>query len=473
MIGDPKPYPEYRPAKGGWLGQIPSHWMVRRMKYVVRETDSRSTSGKEQLLRISQYTGVTQRRVDSFEEPDTRAASLVGYKHVKPEHLVINIMLAWNGSMGVSKFSGIASPAYCVYRFRHDVHPWYFHNLLRSPAYKARIKASSTGVVESRLRLYSNDLGRIEATLPPASEQAAIVRFLDWANGRMERAIRAKRKVIALLNEQKQAIIHRAVTRGLDPSVPLKPSGIPWLGDIPQHWEVRRLKSLCRFVTSGSRGWARYYADAGFVFLRIGNISTTSVDLRLKRMTYVMPPAGAEGERTRAIPDDLLLSITAQIGAVGVVPEALGEAFVNQHTALIRLRLGESVPRWVAYGLLSQFGKDQCRLMTNGGTKIGLTLDDVRCLVVLLPPIEEQATIVNGIERQTGDLDAAISRLEREIELLREYRTRLVADVVTGKLDVREAAMRLPDEAEPAEDDATAADEEEADEAAEAEDMVA
>jgi type I restriction enzyme S subunit len=139
--------------------------------------------------------------------------------------------------------------------------------------------------------------------LPPPDEQAAIVRFLDWANGRLERAIRAKRKVIALLNEQKQAIIHRAVTRGLDPSVPLKPSGIPWLGDIPQHWEVRRLKSLCRFVTSGSRGWARYYADDGFVFLRIGNISTTSIDLRLKRISYVTPPPGAEGERTRARPN--------------------------------------------------------------------------------------------------------------------------------------------------------------------------
>jgi type I restriction enzyme S subunit len=283
---------------------------------------------------------------------------------------------------------------------------------------------------------------------PPPAEQAAIVRFLDWTNGRLERAIRAKRKVIALLNEQKQAIIHRAVTRGLDPSVPLKPSGIPWLGDIPQHWEVRRLKSLCRVVTSGSRGWARYYADAGFVFLRIGNISTTSVDLRLKRITYVTPPAGAEGERTRARPDDLLLSITAQIGAVGVVPDGLGEAFVNQHTALIRLQPSKSFARWVAYGLLSQFGKDQCRLMTNGGTKIGLTLDDVRCLSVLLPPLEEQSRLVAGIENQTRELNVVISRLEREIELLREYRTRLVADVVTGKFDVREAAARLPDKAE-------------------------
>ena len=168
------------------------------------------------------------------------------------------------------------------------------------------------------------------------------------------------------------------------------------------------------------------------------------------------PPLGSEGERTRALPDDLLLSITAQIGAVGVVPRGLGEAFVNQHTALIRVLQGESIPRWVAYCLLSEFGKDQCRLMTNGGTKIGLTLDDVRCIAVVLPPLNEQVALVNSIERQTGNLDTSISRLEREIDLLRGYRTRLVADVVTGKVDVREAAAHLPEEAvpEPTEADA-------------------
>jgi type I restriction enzyme S subunit len=112
MIANLNPYSEYRTAEGGWLGKIPSHWTVRRMKYVVRETDSRSTSGSEQLLRVSQYTGVTQRRrADGLDEPDTRADSLVGYKRVEPNDLVINIMLAWNGSMGVSKYVGIASPA--------------------------------------------------------------------------------------------------------------------------------------------------------------------------------------------------------------------------------------------------------------------------------------------------------------------------------------------------------------------------
>jgi type I restriction enzyme S subunit len=115
MIANLKPYAEYQDSGLAWMGKVPAHWVVRRLKYIVQELDSRSTSGQEQLLRVSQFTGVTQRlRAEGQDEPDTRAASLVGYKRVEPDELVINIMLAWNGSMGVSKYSGIASPAYCV-----------------------------------------------------------------------------------------------------------------------------------------------------------------------------------------------------------------------------------------------------------------------------------------------------------------------------------------------------------------------
>jgi type I restriction enzyme S subunit len=253
MIANLQPYLEYKDSGVPWLGKIPTRWDVRRMKLLLREVDSRSSTGKEQLLRVSQYTGVTQRKAtDGFDAPDTRASSLVGYKRVSTDDLVINIMLAWNGSMGVSRYEGIASPAYCVYRFKGGARPWYYHELLRLPLYKGRIKTASTGVVESRLRLYSDDLGRIEAIQPPPEDQDAIVRFIDYANGRLERAIRAKRKVIALLHEQKRVIIHRAVTRGLDATVPLKPSGIPWLGDIPKHWEVLRSKYIYREVDNRS-----------------------------------------------------------------------------------------------------------------------------------------------------------------------------------------------------------------------------
>lgn len=446
MIADLKPYVEYRPAEGEWLGRIPSHWMVRRMKYVLCETDTRSASGKEQLLRVSQYTGVTQRhRADGLDEPETRADSLVGYKCVMPNDLVINIMLAWNGSMGVSRYSGIASPAYCVYRFGRNAHPWYFHNLLRSPAYKARIKASSTGVVESRLRLYSDDLGRIEAILPPPAEQTAIVRFLDWVNGRLDRAIKAKRKVIALLNEQKQAIIHRAVTRGLDPTVPLKPSGIPWLGDIPQHWEVRRLKFEMSFRGGGtpSKGNPAYWNGT------IPWVSPKDMksDVIRDAEDHITERAVAESS-TNLVPAGSLLMVVRS----GILQRAIPVARCSREVAL-----NQDMKALTSKGRLNldyfvMFIRGCEKRLLRVWTKQGATVESIehRYLAntkVAIPPPDEQQRIVESIDVNSTPLNSTISRLEREIELLREYRTRLIADVVTGKLDVREVAARLPEEA--------------------------
>jgi len=281
-----KPYPAMKDSGAPWLGKVPEHWETWRLKYLLHERDSRSADGREQLLCVSQYTGVTQRlSSDGTEEPDTRAASLVGYRRVQANELVVNIMLAWNGSMGVSRYDGIASPAYCVYRFVPSANPWYFHHLLRSPTYKAHIKTVSTGVVESRLRLYSDDLYKIEALLPPLPEQSAIVRFLDHADRRIRRYIRAKQKLIKLLEEQKQAIIHRAVTRGLDPNVRLKPSGVPWLGDVPEHWEVRKLRSLFRRHGSGTTPAGDAYYGGGIPWIMTGDLTDTVVSETKRSVT--------------------------------------------------------------------------------------------------------------------------------------------------------------------------------------------
>ena len=264
MTSGLKPYPAYKDSGVEWLGEVPVHWDIRRVKYLLKECDTRSTDGSEELLRVSQYTGVTLRSpTNNGNDPDTRAASLVGYKRVEPNDLVVNIMLAWNGSLGVSQFRGIASPAYCVYRFSANSHPWYFHHLLRSPTYKVRIKSNSTGVVESRLRLYTDDLYRLEALVPPVTEQTAIVRFLDHADRRIRRNIRAKQKLIVLLEEQKQAIIHQAVTGQIDvrtgkPYPDYKASGVEWLGEVPEHWKWCRLRNVVSLVTTGSRGWSSY-----------------------------------------------------------------------------------------------------------------------------------------------------------------------------------------------------------------------
>ena len=428
MIADLKPYSEYKESGLPWLGRVPGHWNIRRVKLLLREVDSRSTSGKEQLLRVSQYTGVTQRKsADGSDEPDTRAASLIGYKRVCSNDLVINIMLAWNGSMGVSRHEGIASPAYCVYRFNKDALPWYYHELLRLPVYKGRIKVASTGVVESRLRLYSNHFGCIEAILPPFDEQAAIVRFLDHATHRLDKAIRAKRKTIALLNEQKQAIIHRAVTRGLNHDAQLKDSGIPWLGQIPAHWKICRVKD--QFQCLNSR--------------RIPLSSVERGVMTSRQYDYYGASKVIDKVDDFLFDDELLL--IAEDGANLVLRNlplaiiARGKFWVNNHAHILKPK-GCNLEYMAGYLETLNY-----QPWITGAAQPKLTKDRLMSIAIAVAPVTEQLAIVQHYTEQAQPIIATIKTTEREIDLLREYRTRLITDVVTGKLDVREAAARLPE----------------------------
>lgn len=442
MIEGLKPYAEYKESGLPWLGRVPAHWDVRRTKLILREVDSRSTTGKEQLLRVSQYTGVTQRKAaDGSDAPDTRAASLVGYKRVSVNDLVINIMLAWNGSMGVSRFDGIASPAYCVYRLNNGALPWYFHQLFRLPLYKGRIKAVSTGVIESRLRLYSDDLGRIEAILPPPDEQTAIVRFLDHANRKIDGFIRAKRKLIGLLNEQKQAIIHRAVTRGLHPDVPLKPSGIPWLGDIPQHWEVRRVKQATRILrgkfSHRPRNDPSFY-DGPYPFIQTGSVAQAD-----KFITSYKQTLNEKGlSVSKLFPSGtLVMTIAANIGDVAIL--TFEACFPDSIVGIVPR--GPLDRDYLYFVFLCMKGELLREAPVN--TQGNLNVERIGTMWMPLPPLSEQEQITKHIERDTAALTTAIARTEREIALMQEYRMRLTADLVTGKLDVRAAAAKLPDPA--------------------------
>lgn len=446
MIAGLKSYPAMKDTGVPWLGHVPEHWEIRRIKYILRERDVRSLDGSEQLLRVSQYTGVTERkRADGGEEPDTRAESLVGYKRVEPNDLVVNIMLAWNGSMGVSPFFGIASPAYCVYYFRPGAQPWFFHHLLRSPAYKARIKAVSTGVVESRLRLYTDDLFRLEALVPPPAEQAAIVRFLDYADRRIRRYIRAKQKLIKLLEEQKQAIIHRAVTRGLDPNVRLKPSGVEWFGDVPEHWEVSQIRSVAHVVRGGSprpAGSPLYFHGTCAPWITVGEITKDSGMYLIETSTR-LTPAGAE--RSRMIEVGTLL-LTNSGATLGIPKISHIQGCINDGVAAF-LKLRARVNKEFLYFYwLTQTA--HLKAWVDLGAQPNLNTQIIGSWPVPIPTIDEQEVIVQYIRQETVLFTDATERANCEISLLREYRTRLIADVVTGKRDVREAAKELPEEAE-------------------------
>ena len=439
MINELQPYLSYKSSGVEWIGDVPAHWDVQRLKYLLRERDIRSADGSEELLSVSQYTGVTQRkRVDSGDAPDTRAESLIGYKCVELQDLVVNIMLAWNGSMGVSQFHGIASPAYCVYRFLAGVNPWFYHYLLRSPIYKAYIKSASTGVVESRLRLYTDDLYRFYAIVPPLPEQTAIVRYLDQADERIRRYVSSRERLIELLEEYRQAVIHHAVTRGLDPDVRLKPSGVAWLGDMPEHWETKRLKTIGR-IRYGLGQPPRELAD-GLPLIRATNVDHGRIID--KNLLYIDPldvPSGRDAIlREKEI---IVVRSGAYTGDSAIVPKAYDGAITGYDMVV---SVTGAQPEFVAMALLCKYVRDdQLIVASTRSAQPHLNAEELGTAILLIPPLNEQAAIVAYLDKATADIDAAIDRARREIELLDEYRTRLIADVVTGKVDVREAAAEL------------------------------
>jgi type I restriction enzyme S subunit len=191
------------------------------------------------------------------------------------------------------------------------------------------------------------------------------------------------------------------------------------------------------FLTSGSRGWAEHYSDDGALFIRTGNLTRDSIRLDLSDIQRVSVPEGTEGERTRVQPVDVLFSITAYLGSVAVVHENLEPAYVSQHVALARLVQRHLLPEWAAYVTLSFVGKTHLETQGYGGTKIQLSLDDIANLVMTVPNIKEQSSIVAFLDNETAKLDALTTEAQRAIELLKERRSALISAAVTGRIDVR------------------------------------
>jgi type I restriction enzyme S subunit len=463
MTSGLKPYPAYKDSGVPWLGEVPEHWVVKRNKLFMREVNDRSEDGSEELLTVSQYTGVTRRRERLSDESDllTNAASLVGYKRVMPGDLVMNIMLAWNGSLGVSAVNGIASPAYCVFRAKDGVDPRFLHYLLRTPLFTGAFKTVSTGVVDSRLRLYPDVFFRLSSQHPPFPEQAAIVRFLDYADRRIRRFVRAKKKLVALLNEQRQAIIQRAVTRGLDPNVSLKQISLESIEQIPDHWQITKLSRLTTSIGDGLHGSPEYVEESPYHFINGNNLSNGAI--RITSTTQYV--SASEFERYKIALDEstLLMSINGTIGSLAYYQ---GESIILGKSAAY-INCDKALSRSYLFFLLQSaaIGNFFQREVT-GTTIFNLSLESVRNIPVALPPPAEQLEISSFLALRTAEFNELIDKVKREIDLLREFRTCLIADVVTGKLNVREAAARLRDdrdEVKPLDDaDALTEDEKEA-----------
>lgn len=400
-------YTEYKDSGAKWLGEIPSHWGIRRAKYLWKETDCRSEFGSEQLLSVSQYDGVREAQSDS------RSESLKGYKIVKQENLVINIMLAWLGGLGVSKFDGIVSPAYCVYKLLDDQNPHFLHYLYRTPLYLAEFARHSTGIVPSRWRMYTDDFGEVLTILPPIEEQNRMVAYLDDATSKVDEAIAQQQKMIDLLNERKQIIINNAVTHGLDPNAKMKPSGIDWIGDIPEHWELRRMRYLCK-ITTGNKDTINRVDDGLYPF-------------------YVRSPK-VERINSYSYDGEAVLMAGDGVGAGKVFHYVNGK--FDYHQRVYCFYEIKMVKPKLLYFYMQNLFKNVIEQLSAKSTVDSVRLNMIQDFAVSIPPINEQIAIINYIDRSISSIDKAISNLDRQISLLQERKQIIINDVVTGKVKV-------------------------------------
>jgi type I restriction enzyme S subunit len=437
MNNELKPYDEYKVAPFPWLDSIPMHWQYKRAKSMYSKANRpiRETEEVVTCFRDGTVTLRKNRRTTGF----TESIKEIGYQGIRKGDLVIHVMDAFAGAVGVSDSDGKGTPVYSVCIPKNNLNNYYYAHIVREMAKAGFIQSLYRGIRERssdfRFEVFANQY----LPIPPRDEQDQIVKYLDFQLAKINKFIKAKKKLITDLKEQKQVIINEAVTRGINPNVKMKPSGIEWLGDIPEHWDIRKLRYLSTKFGSGvtPKGGAAIYVEKGIPFLRSQNIRNDG--LQLTNVSYITKEIHEQMQGSRVYSGDVLLNITgASIGRVCATPENLEEANVNQHVCIIRPEKKNLLPQYLVYYLSTPYIQEQIIMLQNGASREGLPLKVIKSFNILLPSINEQLNILDSITQKIDKINKSIATVEKEILLITEYRTTLTSDVVTGKVDVRD-----------------------------------
>ena len=436
--------PNQQPQRPSSGHAIPEHWKVIKLRGILRKTNERNRPDWP-LLSVVREQGVILRNIEDQEEnhnfiPD----DLSNYKVVRKGQFAMNKMKAWQGSYGISPLDGIVSPAYFVFDVK-GVTEDFFNRAIRSREYVTHFARASDGVRIGQWDLSPEQMREIPILVPPYNEQAAIVRYLDHADEQIQHYITSKERLIALMEEERQALVHQAVTRGLDPSVRLKPSGVEWLGDVPEHWRIGPLK---RAFVSMDYGISESASDSGTIhLLTMGNLRDGQV---------IVPHDGgvdSVDEYLLLREGDLLFNRTNSRELVGKVGLFAGHDSPTTFASyLVRMRpLPDQEPEYLNMALNdASFISHARRESVPSLHQSNLNPTRYGRIHIALPPKDEQGDILRTLQKETATLRDSAIQTRRQIDLVNEYRTRLIADVVTGQLDVREASAQLPEEAEKA-----------------------
>ena len=425
-----RPYPEYKDSGLPWLGRVPAHWDVRRNSRLFAQRNE-TGYGSLPILEVSLKTGVRVRDMDDLKHKQMMSDH-EKYKRAVKGDIAYNMMRMWQGAVGVAPEDGLVSPAYVVARPYPEAEPRYFSYLFRTDAYKNEVDGFSRGIVKDRNRIYWEDFKQMPSCFPPPDEQKIIADYLDAGVVKVRRFIRNRHRLIEVLNERKQAIINRAVTRGLDPNVTLKPSGIDWLGDIPEHWVVGRLKFIAKIIYGSSPHNSTYNADGIGTILVNGPDEYSCEDFGITRpLKWTTAPI-------KFAPKGALL-FCLRGSTTGRLNICHSDVSIGRGVAAL---VPHGDKHYFSYAMMTLRG--HLKATFRGSTFPSVTSSHLNNYWVPQPPITEQKPVAEYIDDATKSLNEAIAKATHEIALIREYRTRLIADVVTGKLDVRGLAPAGP-----------------------------
>ena len=445
MIPALKSYPTYKPSGVEWLGDVPEHWQMVPNRALMRlKKELVGSKSDEYLLLSLTKRGVVAR---DMENPEGKfPAQFDSYQVIEPGDLIFCLfdIDETPRTVGLSSLHGMITGAYTRVVCADETARRFVYLLYMALDNGKHLKPLYTGL---RKVITKSTFLSAKMPLPSPPEQAAIVRYLDHVDRRIRRYIRAKQKLIKLLEEQKQALIHQIVTRGLDPNVRLKPSGVEWLGDVPEHWEIHQLGRVGRFF-KGVGGTKEDEVPSGVPCVRYG-------DLYMQHQYFIRESRSRVSEQ-RAVDYTPIQYGDVLFAGSGETIEEIGKSAVNlisRHACcggdviIFRSQI-EVDASFLGYATDCPQAAHQKSLMGRGVTVMHIYGDELKYVWVAIPPLHEQAASARYLDKTTADVDTAIDRARRQIELLREYRPRLIADVVTGKLDVREAAASLLEEAD-------------------------
>ena len=427
-------YGSYKESGVKWLGKLPSHWRIAPFWSLYRRT-KRTGFPDADLLSIYRDYGVIRKsdRDDNFNNPSD---DLSTYQLVEPGDLAMNKMKAWQGSLGVSAHRGIVSPAYFVFQAHHVESRQFLHRLLRSSGYAVGFMSISKGIRIGQWDIDPDHLRRVPVPLPSLSEQAAIAAFLDREIGKIDALVEAQTRLIELLKEKRQAVISHAVTKGLDPAVPMKASGVEWLGQVPAHWEVRPIRKLAKLESghTPSRSKPEYWQDCTvpwFTLADVWQIREAKRD-RVFETKEMVSELGLANSSARLLPEGtVMLSRTASVGfsAIMGVPMATTQDFANWICG------PKLLPDFLLLCLRAMGG--EFRRLMMGSTHNTIYMPDIEALTVAAPPINEQVAIVRQTGERAARFEALIVEAQGAVALLTERRAALISAAVTGKIDVR------------------------------------